>query len=106
MTHFAPTEVESTDVEPRTERALVEKMTVLPLGGDVYNVTTESGAEYRVDSRAGRCTCPDHKHRDATCKHQRRVAFATGAVPIPADDHRAERPAPAPTAPRCRRGRR
>jgi len=85
MNAYESAEVESTDVEPRTERALVEKMTVLPLDGDVYSVTTESGAEYRVDGREGRCTCPDHEHRDVRCKHIRRVAFATGAEPIPGE---------------------
>ena len=84
MNAYESAEVESTDVEPRTERALVEKMTVLPLDGDVYSVTTESGAEYRVDGREGRCTCPDHEHRGVRCKHIRRVALATGAEPIPA----------------------
>jgi len=59
-------------------------MTVLPLGGDVYSVTTQSGSEYRVDAREARCTCPDHQYREARCKHIRRVAFATGERPIPA----------------------
>ena len=76
---------ESIELDGRTERALTESMTVLSLGGDVYSVTTESGSEYRVDSRADRCTCPDHKHRGATCKHIRRVAFATSEQPIPAN---------------------
>ena len=85
MNAYESAEVESTDVEPRTERAIVEKMTVLPLDGDVYSVTTKSGAEYRVDGREGRCTCPDHEHRGVRCKHIRRVAFATGAEPIPGE---------------------
>jgi hypothetical protein len=41
--------------------------------------------EYQVDARKGRCTCPDHKHRNARCKHIRRVAFATGEEPIPSE---------------------
>ena len=75
---------DSTDFDRRDARALTEYMTVLGEGGDVYSVTTESGSEYAVDAREGRCTCPDHQHRGARCKHLRRVAFATGAEPIPA----------------------
>jgi len=75
---------DSIDLEDRDVRALTEYMTVLPLGGDVYSVTTESGSEYRVDAREGRCTCPDYQYRDVRCKHCRRVAFATGQRPIPA----------------------
>ena len=75
---------ESTDIDRRGARALTEYMTALPEGGDVYSVTTEGGSEYAVDAREGRCTCPDHQHRGARCKHLRRVAFATGAEPVPA----------------------
>ncbi|WP_257298377.1 SWIM zinc finger family protein [Haloarchaeobius sp. FL176] len=75
---------ESNDLEQRDARALTEYMTVLPLGGDVYSVTTQSGSEYRVDAREGRCTCPDHEYREVRCKHIRRIAFATGERPIPA----------------------
>jgi hypothetical protein len=85
MNAYESAEVASTDVAPRTERAPTECTTVLPLWGDVYSVTTESGAEYRVDGRDGRCTRPDHNHRDVECNHIRRVAFATGDVPIPGD---------------------
>jgi hypothetical protein len=77
-------------VDPRTRRALSESMTVLPMGGEVYSVTTESGSEYRVDAREERCTCPDHEHRDARCKHIRRVAFATGDEVVPAEAPRDE----------------
>jgi hypothetical protein len=83
MSHETTDAIES--IERRTERALTDYMTVLPEGGDIYSVTTESGSEYRVDGREGRCTCPDHRHRGARCKHLRRVAFATGARPIPGD---------------------
>ena len=75
---------ESNDLEQRDVRALTEYMTTLPLGGDVYSVTTQSGSEYRVDAREGRCTCPDHEYREVRCKHIRRVTFATGEQPIPA----------------------
>ena len=71
-------------IDPRDERALTEYMSVLPEGGDVYTVVGQNGGTYQVDGRDGRCTCPDHKHRDVRCKHIRRVAFATGAVPVPA----------------------
>lgn len=84
MSDYNTAEVEDTDLEPRTERALTEYMPVLSLGGDIYSVTTQSGAEYRVDTREGRCTCPDHEHRNVCCKHQRRVDFALGKLPIPA----------------------
>ena len=71
------------DLDQRDVRALTEYMTTLPLGSEVYSVTTESGSEYRVDAREGRCTCPDHQYREVECKHLRRIAFATGARPIP-----------------------
>jgi len=83
MTTYESKSNESTDLEPRTKRALTQCMTALPQGGDVYSVTTESGSEYLVDFRESRCTCPDHQHRRARCKHIRRVAFATGTEPIP-----------------------
>lgn len=81
---------ESTDLDQRDVRALTECMTALPLGGDVYSVTTQSGSEYRVDALKGRCTCPDAEYNLPTddgrkrCKHAARVAFATGERPIPA----------------------
>jgi len=84
MSEYDTIEVEDTDLEPRTERALTECMTVLSLGGNIYSVTTQSGSEYRVDTDEVRCTCPDHKHRGVRCKHQRRVAFAVGDQAIPA----------------------
>jgi hypothetical protein len=37
---------DGTDLEDRDVRALTEYMTVLPLGGDVYSATTQSGSEY------------------------------------------------------------
>jgi hypothetical protein len=75
----------STEFEDRDVRALTEYMTVIPDGGDVFTVIGQNGGgEYRVDARKGRCTCPDHQHRSARCKHIRRVAFATGEEPIPA----------------------
>lgn len=85
MFEYTTTGIECTDLEPRTERALTEHMTVLSLGGNIYSVTIQSGAEYRVDTREGRCTCPDYRHRNVCCKHQRRVNFALGELPIPVD---------------------
>ena len=84
MSEYDTTEVEGTDLEPRDVRALTEVLTVLPdqpevAGADeLYLVVSESGSEYTVDARDESCTCPDAVHRDATCKHQRRIAFATG----------------------------
>jgi hypothetical protein len=80
----------ATTLDDRDVSALTEIMTVLEDVGRVrdadglYLVVTESGGSYTVDGREGRCTCPDAEYRDATCKHQRRVAFATGARSVPA----------------------
>jgi len=76
--------VDCNDLDQRDMRALTEYMTTLPLGGDVYSVTTESGSEYRVDAREGRCTCPDFEFRDSVeeCKHIRRVRIEVGQVDI------------------------
>jgi len=90
MTQFGTAEVEGTDLEPRDVRALTEVLTVLPdqpevAGADeLYLVVSESGSEYTVDARHGSSTCPDAIHRDAMCKHQRRVAYATGERSVPA----------------------
>ena len=70
-------------IEPRTECSLTEYMSVLPEGGEMYTVVGQNGGTYTVDGRRGRCTCPDHEHRGARCKHLRRVALATGARPVP-----------------------
>ena len=75
----------STELNDRDVRALTEYMTVLDKGGDIYTVIGENGGgAYHVDSRKGRCTCPDHKHGSTRCKHIRRVGFATGDEAIPA----------------------
>jgi len=86
MSAYDTNGIESTELEPRTERALTECMTVLPEGGDIHTVVGENGTTYVVDSRVGRCTCPDAEYREPSggCKHQRRVEFATGARPVPA----------------------
>lgn len=75
-----------TDLQKRDVRALTEYMTVLPLGGGLYSVTTQTGSEYRVDGEKDRCTCPDKQHNlkdGQLCKHERRVRFATGEWHIP-----------------------
>jgi len=90
MTEFEPAALERAALDDRTVRALTERMTVCDDVGQargapgIYVVTTESGSEYLVDAREGRCTCPDAQHRDVRCKHQRRINFATGERAIPA----------------------
>ena len=90
MTNFNRSSEECTDLDERDVRALVQKMTVLADIGeargaeDVFVVVSESGKQYTVDARHDSCSCPDAEYRDRTCKHQRRVAFATGGRPIPA----------------------
>jgi hypothetical protein len=68
-------------------------MLVLPVfGGDgeatgTYRVIRGSGT-YRVTlGEDSGCDCPDSRHRDATCKHQRRVAreITDGRVPEPGE---------------------
>jgi hypothetical protein len=78
-------------LDERDVRALTEYLTVLDDVGrvrgadDLFLVVSQSGLEYLVDRRTGRCGCPDAEHRDPDggCKHVRRVAFATGARPVP-----------------------
>ena len=77
----------------REARALIEYMTVLADVGEarhapgIYRVVGQNGNTYTVDARGhGRCSCPDAEHRlddTETCKHQHRVAFATGERAIP-----------------------
>jgi hypothetical protein len=83
---------ESTDVEPRTRRALERVAQVLHTDGTpiadgetptVVSVHSGNSAkEHRVDVREGRCTCRDHRHRDATCYHIRRARYAVGVQPV------------------------
>ena len=92
MNDYDNAEVESTDIEPRTRRALERVLTVTdtdgtPIADDetpsivsVHSGT--SGREHRVDVREGRCTCNDHRHRGATCYHLRRARYALGVQPI------------------------
>jgi len=74
------------DLENRDVRALTEYLTVIPRGGAVYEIVSESGRSYRVDAREGRCTCPDYRNNlgdDEMCKHSRRVRFETGERALP-----------------------
>mgnify|MGYP000129705140 CR=1 FL=1 len=76
-----------TDLESRDVRALTEYHSVLPEGGDIYTVVSQSESTYTVDICEGRCTCPDWQHHvgpKGKCKHIRRVEYATGNRPIPA----------------------
>ncbi|MFB6119801.1 MAG: SWIM zinc finger family protein [Halobacteriaceae archaeon] len=75
--------------DSRAARARSEPMAVVPLGGGRYDVVTGDDTAYTVDVRAGRCTCPDHRHRDARCKHLRRVALDVTENRVPAPDERA-----------------
>jgi hypothetical protein len=75
--------LDDTDIDDRDRRALIECMSVIPKGGDVFEVHGENDGSYRVDTRQDRCTCPDHEHRGTHCKHLRRACFASGQRPIP-----------------------
>ncbi|GAA0539528.1 hypothetical protein ABNG02_15795 [Halorubrum ejinorense] len=74
--------------DQRAAKALTESMTVLDerleqdLRDEEFLVVTPTGT-YTVDAIAETCDCPDALHRGARCKHQRRVDYARGAVPIP-----------------------
>jgi hypothetical protein len=87
---------EISDLPDRTEAALTEVMSVLDDIGlargapDLYLVVSSFGSTYLVDTRKGTCECPDDEYRDITCKHKRRVAFATGERPIPGWIQRAQ----------------
>ncbi len=92
MTDYTLLGENPTDLPKRAVRALTEKMTVLPETGrvkdadDLFLVVSESGSEYLVDGREGVCDCPDARQNldaDDSCKHERRVRYATGETPIP-----------------------
>ena len=74
--------------DDRAVKALTEVMSVLDnaldhdLRDEEFLLVTPSGT-YRVDAIAETCDCPDALHRGVRCKHQRRVDYARGAVPIP-----------------------
>jgi len=72
------------DLSEREVRALTEYLTVIPHAPGVFIVVSGSGKSHTVDARDGACTCRDAQYREATCKHQLRVAFETGQRTIPA----------------------
>ena len=84
---------ESTEIEPRTRRALERAYSVLhtdgtPIGDDeeptvVAVVSGNSGRTHDVDVREERCTCEDHQYREAECAHLRRAKIALGRRPVP-----------------------
>jgi len=88
MSEHDTAEVEGTDLEPRTRRALERAATVLHTDGTpiregddptiVSVVSGNSGREHTVDVREERCTCEDHRHRGAECYHLRRAKIALG----------------------------
>jgi len=87
MSDYTTADIESTELSDRAVRALTEYMTVLETAPDVYGVTTQSGSEYTVDARDGRCTCPDAQYNlddGEQCKHEFRVAYATAERAVPA----------------------
>lgn len=83
-------ESHGTDVEPRTRRACVESMTVVPHsdGTGMFDVYSGESAEPYVVDLAGehdRCTCEDMEYNledGERCKHSRRVRMEFGLVPF------------------------
>lgn len=89
------TDASRVDLDQRDVRALTELLTVVPDAPGLYLVVSESENTYRVDTREGRCDCPDAQHNlgpDEQCKHERRVAFETGVRAVPAWVNRDELP--------------
>ena len=82
-------------IEPRTWRAPERAHTVThtdgtPIsGGENPTVVSvhsgNSGKECRVDVAEGRCTCPDHQHREVKCAHVRRARTALGVESVNRD---------------------
>ena len=88
-------ESSGTDIETRARRALERAYTVTAVDGTpisdgetptVVSVHSgNSGKERRVDVAEGRCTCPDHEHREVECAHIRRARIALGVEPVNRD---------------------
>lgn len=74
--------------DSRAHRALAEAMAIAPLGDGTYDVITDTDTVYTVDIDAETCTCPDHRIRDATCKHLHRVHHEIDAGTTPAPGQR------------------
>lgn len=82
--------IDGEDDSALDRRALTEYMTVLDDGDSrardapgLYTVTTQSGSQYLVDTGLPACECLDFEYRSRTCKHIRRVLFATGRRRVP-----------------------
>ena len=85
-------------LDPRTQRALDESMTVTAREPSTYHVESASGATYIVhlppessctEDDSPTCSCPDHTTHSlkTDCKHLRRVKLdiACGELPHPDD---------------------
>jgi hypothetical protein len=75
-------------IEKRTTRAVTGHMVVVPEGDatgrfEIYSATDGENNTYTVDLRAETCECGDYEHRQAHCKHQRRVKLALGIMDVP-----------------------
>ena len=83
-----------TDRDPRTRRAIEEKMDIVFVGSGAYVVHSESGHRYRIDVFKGSCTCPDWQKPStpARCKHMRRVELEIDAMTVPRPDGRLPEP--------------
>jgi hypothetical protein len=89
--------LEGNDLEPRSERALTECMTVLPNKGRaegadglfiVIGENDEHEQTYLADTRTNSCECKDDKYNlddQEACKHVRRCLYEKGEENIPAD---------------------
>ena len=96
QTADAPTTIDRRDADALTRTMTVlddvdagdDELPAVAGARDRYLVVSDSGREYVVDARRGRCSCPDHEYRNTRCIHLRRVAFATGERELPnwADD--------------------
>jgi len=86
MSTNASDKVDCIDIEPRTERALTECMSVVSTEGtpvtdadeETVSVVSASGSTYTVDAGDEFCDCPDYQHNHRRCKHIRRARFALG----------------------------
>jgi len=87
----APTTIDRRDADALTRTMTVlddvdagdDELPAVTGAPDRYLVVSDSGHEYVVDARRGRCSCPDHEYRNTRCIHLRRVAFATGERTLP-----------------------
>lgn len=91
MTDDEPTtKDDASSLEPRTQRARTEEMTVaLRRTGGIYSVRGESGRIYRVDICKPDCSCPDYQQTSTDrCKHIRRVDLELRNRTVPTPDGR------------------